>query len=109
MVAGFLLGAACAHAGAQALVDPMQPPAAIAAPGSAPAPAANRLQGTVTSPGRKLALIDGTVVPLGSAVSDGTLSGISDSAAVVKKNREHGVLLMHPEVDKRPARRQEEP
>ena len=108
MVAGFFLGAACAHAGAQALVDPMQPPAAIAAPGSAPA-AANRLQGIVTSPGRKLALIDGTVVPLGGAVRDGTLSGISDSAAVVKKNREHGVLLMHPEVDKRPARRQEEP
>jgi hypothetical protein len=98
-----------AGAHAQALEDPMRPSgtssgvegtsAASRAPGS--------LQGVLTSPTRKLALIDGQVVPLGNAVRDGTLSGLSDGSAVVKKNDERDVLLMHPNIDKRPARRPE--
>src|SRR5215207_4896844 len=72
---------------AQGLQDPMRPP------GVAPAGAAGRgavpasgLQAVITSPGRKLAVIDGTVVPLGATARDGTLAGISDSAAVLNKN-----------------------
>jgi hypothetical protein len=41
------------------------------------------------------------VVPLGAAVRDGTLAGVSDSVAVVKKNGERDVLLMHPNIDKK--------
>ena len=80
-------------------------------PGAAPAGAAGRgavpasgLQAIITSPGRKLAVIDGAVVPLGATVRDGTLAGVSDSVAVLNKNGERGVLLMHPNIDKRPSR-----
>lgn len=90
---------------AQALQDPMRPP------GVAPAGAAGRgavpasgLQAVINSPGRKLALIDGAVVPLGATVREGTLAGVSDSVAVLNKNGERGVLLMHPNIDKRPSR-----
>lgn len=82
----------------------MRPPGAPAAGAAQGAARASGLQGVITSPGRKLAVIDGAVVPLGAAVRDGTLSGISDSVAVLKKNGERDVLLMHPNVDKRPAR-----
>ena len=88
---------------AQGLQDPMRPPGARAA-GSGAASAASGLQVVITSPGRKLAVIDGAVVPLGAAVRDGTLAGVSDSAAVLGKNGERNVVLMHPNIDKRPAR-----
>lgn len=80
---------------------PGAPAAGAAAQGAAPA---RGLQAVITSPGRKLAVIDGAVVPLGAAVRDGTLTGISDSVAVLNKNGERDVLRMHPNVDKRPAR-----
>jgi len=82
----------------------MRPPGAPAAGAAQGASRASGLQVVITSPARKLAVIDGAVVPLGAAVRDGTLSGISDSAAVLKKDGERDVLLMHPNVDKRPAR-----
>ena len=83
----------------------MRPPGARAAgAGAGAASAASGLQVVITSPGRKLAVIDGAVVPLGAAVRDGTLAGVSDSAAVLGKNGERNVVLMHPNIDKRPAR-----
>ena len=88
---------------AQGLQDPMRP-AGARATGAAAASAASGLQVVITSPGRKLAVIDGAVVPLGAAVRDGTLAGVSDSGAVLGKNGERNVLLMHPNIDKRPAR-----
>lgn len=88
---------------AQGLQDPMRPPGARAA-GAGAASAASGLQVVITSPGRKLAVIDGAVVPLGAAVRDGTLAGVSDSAAVLGKNGERNVVLMHPNIHKRPAR-----
>ena len=93
------------EARAQGLQDPMRPPGAPSAGAAAgAASAANGLQAVITSPGRKLALIDGAVVPLGAATRAGTLTGVSDSAAVLQKNGDRGVLLMHPNIDKRPAR-----
>jgi hypothetical protein len=84
--------------------DPMRPPgagaSASAAQSSTP-PAGSGLQAVITSPQRKLAVIDGSVVPLGANVRDGTLTGLSDSVAVVKKNGDRDVLLMHPRIDKR--------
>jgi MSHA biogenesis protein MshK len=86
--------------------DPMRPPGvAASAAGARAAPSAVGLQAVITSTRRKLALIDGSVVPLGGPVRDGTLAGMSDSAAVLKKNGERDVLLMHPNIDKKPARR----
>lgn len=82
----------------------MRPPGAPGAGAAQGAARGSGLQAVITSPGRKLAVIDGAVVPLGAPVRDGTLSGLSHSAAVLKKNGERDVLLMHPDVDKRPAR-----
>jgi hypothetical protein len=101
------LSCALAQGGAraQSLKDPMRP--ADAAPGSSGTPAAAaapRLQAVITSPTRKLAVIDGAVVPIGAPVRGGTLAGISDSVAVLQKNGERDVLLMHPNIHKRPAR-----
>lgn len=92
---------------AAALDDPMRPPeAAASAPAVAASPGANSgLQIVITSPQRKLAVIDGAVVPLGAPVRKGTLAGVSDSVAVLRKNGDSDVLLMYPNIDKRPSRR----
>jgi len=84
----------------------MRPPGVSA---GASAPVASGLQVVLLSTQRKLAVIDGSVVPLGAPVRDATLSGVSDSLAVLKKNGERDVLLMHPNIDKKPAKRREAP
>lgn len=93
---------------AQTLNDPMRPPEASGAlaPGAATSTVSG-LQAVITSPRRKLAVIDGTVVPLGAPVRGSTLDNVSDSVAVLKKDGERNVLLMHPQIDKKPARRSE--
>jgi len=95
-----------AGAYAQPMSDPMRPPDAPAIGTQSTAASASGLQAVITSPQRKLAVIDGSVVPLGSKVRDATLAGLSDSVAVLKKNGERNVLLMHPDIDKKPARRE---
>ena len=101
----FLCALAQGETCAQGMQDPMRPPAAsgIAGAGAA-APASAGLQAVITSPRRKLAVIDGVIVPLGAPVRDGTLSGVSDSLVVLQKDGERDVLLMHPNIDKKPAR-----
>lgn len=108
-VAAALLSAlAQADARAQPMHDPMRPADAQAsAPAISGAAAAPRLQAVITSPKRNLALIDGVVVPVGAAVKDATLAGVSDSLAVLRKNGGRDVLLMHPDIDKKPASRGE--
>lgn len=101
----FVAASIPAAALAQTLDDPMRPPATGVQGDTATAGAASgNLQAVITSPQRKLAVIDGAVVPLGGSVRGGKLSGLSDSVAVVRKNGERDVLLMHPNIDKRPAR-----
>jgi hypothetical protein len=102
---GVICLCAFAHGGARAqgMNDPMQPSGAAAGNASA---ARGGLQAVITSPDRSLALIDGAIVPLGATVKNATLSSVSDSVVVLKKNGERDVLLMHPEIDKRPARRE---
>ena len=92
---------------AAAADDPMRPPEAASSTGAvAASPGSNSgLQIVITSPRRKLAVIDGAVVPLGAPVRKGTLTGVSDSVAVLRKNGDSDVLLMYPNIDKRPSRR----
>ena len=92
---------------AAALDDPMRPPEASPAVSSVAAsvPSSAGLQIVITSPQRKLAVIDGAVVPLGAPVRKATLAGVSDSVAVLRKNGDSDVLLMYPNIDKRPSRR----
>jgi MSHA biogenesis protein MshK len=107
LIAVCLVVAAAQPMRAAAIDDPMRPPdAAPAATGSAaPAPSTGGLQVVITSPQRKLAVIDGAVVPLGAPARKGTLAGVSDSVAVLRRNGDSDVLLMYPNIDKRPSRR----
>ena len=107
------LGVGClcalAHAGARAqpMNDPMRPPDAPGAESAqARAAAGFGLQAVITSPRRKLAVIDGAVVPVGASVRGARLAAVSDSLAVLRKDGERDVLLMHPEIEKKPARRE---
>ena len=68
------------------------------------APAESGVHVILTSPQRKLAVIDGKVVRLGGDVREGTLVGLSDAGAVLKKDGGSDVLLLHPGIDKRPAK-----
>ena len=107
VVAALACALAHADARAQPMHDPMRPADANAgAAGRAAAPGAPALQAVITSPGRKLAIIDGAVVPLGSTVRGSTLSGVSDSVAVLQKDGSRDVLLMHPDIEKKPSKRE---
>jgi hypothetical protein len=103
VVIAFSCALAHAETRAQAMQDPMRPPEASI--GMASAAVGTGLQAVITSPTRKLAVIDGVVVPLGGSVREARLSGVSDSLAVLDKDGERDVLLMHPNIDKKPARR----
>lgn len=94
------------YACAQPMQDPMRPSDAPAGSAAAAASSAPALQAVITSPARKLAVIDGNIVPLGAAVRGSTLAGVNDSLAVLQKNGARDVLLMHPDIDKKPARRE---
>ena len=99
--------AACAAAHAQAaeriLIDPMRPAdMAEATPSGKRGASGAGVQVILTSPERKLALIDGKVVPLGGDARGGTLVGLSESGAVLHKDGRRDVLLMHPAIDKKP-------
>ena len=94
--------AACA----QALRDPMRPADAPATRSVAEAPAGPGVQLVITSPTRQLAVIDGNVVPVGGSARNGKLASVSDSVVVVNKNGERDVLLLHPNIDKKPAKRE---
>lgn len=83
----------------------MQPPGETAARAGGPASAGAGLQLVITSAQRKLALIDGSLVAVGGKVRSGTLAGVSDSVAVLQKGGTRDVLLMHPDIEKKPSRR----
>jgi hypothetical protein len=85
--------------------DPMQPPGETAERAGGPPGAGTGLQLVITSSQRKLALIDGSLVAVGGKVRSGTLAGVSDSVAVLQKDGTRDVVLMHPNIEKKPSRR----
>lgn len=88
---------------AQPLVDPMRPvDVSERTPSREPRAGEPGVRIILTSPERSLAVIDGKVVAVGDEVRGGTLVGLSDSAAVLRKGGSRDVLLMHPSIDKRP-------
>jgi hypothetical protein len=62
------------------------------------------LQGLVTSPSRKFALINGAIVPVGGVVREGRLVDVTGSAALLNKDGENEVLQMYPRIDKKQIR-----
>jgi MSHA biogenesis protein MshK len=92
---------------AQSLGDPTRPPGAGAGWQAAEdvAPAGKQLQSVLLSGGRKLAIIDGTLVPLGGMLGEARVVKISESEVVLKTGEETETLKLFPGVDKQPVKR----
>jgi len=107
----------CAAAATQAQVlrDPTRPPLIDAGIGtSAEAVSAQRLQSTLLSSGRRLAVIDGQTFALGGKVGDARVLRISETEVVLQRGADTEVLKLHPSVAKttriaRQSTRQKEP
>ena len=96
-----LLLLSLAWSGAQALADPTRPPAALWAPASAaPAVAAQpQLQSVLISTrpgGRRVAVIDGQVVKVGSRVGDAVVTEIRDTAVLLRRGKSLQTFKLYP-------------
>lgn len=92
---------------AQALGDPMAPPAPRAAEVShdatAPGPAMRftGLQGVIIGPQRRLALIDGSVVPAGGKVGNREVSNVQADSVTLREGSERVTVPMFPQIEKK--------
>lgn len=91
----------CALASAQALRDPTRPPEASASPGAAESAPPARLQSVLISPGRRSAIIDGALVPLGGNVGGAKLVAVRETEVVLRKDGETEILKLYPAVEKK--------
>ncbi len=96
-----------AAAAGQALGDPTQPPAVLAAPGSAAAvhaadpaePAALQLQSILVSReagGRRIAVINGEVVRAGAKIGDAVVESVGESSVVLRRGKNKQTLRLFP-------------
>jgi MSHA biogenesis protein MshK len=92
---------------AQSLSDPTRPPGAGAMQrgGQDEAPAGRQLQSVLLSGGRKLAIIDGTLVPLGGMFGEARVVKISETEVVLKTGEETETLKLYPSAEKQPVKR----
>ncbi len=96
-----VLAATAAGAQAQSLSDPTRPPGAGARQGvQEEAPAGRQLQSVLMSGGRKLAIIDGTMVPLGGMFGEARVVKISETEVVLKTGEETETLKLYPSAEK---------
>jgi MSHA biogenesis protein MshK len=102
LAAGWL---AMPEARAQALADPTRPPTASAEQEGEAAPAGKQLQSVLFSGGRKVAVIDGTMVPLGGTYGDARVVRITETEVMLKQGEETETLKLYPGVEKRPVKR----
>ncbi|MFY9316585.1 MAG: MSHA biogenesis protein MshK [Burkholderiales bacterium] len=93
------------EARAQAFADPTRPPSASAEQEGEAPPAGKQLQSVLFSGGRKVAVIDGTMVPLGGTYGDAQLVKISETEVVLKQGEETETLKLYPGVEKRAVKR----
>ena len=105
LAAAIGLAAACVQA--QGLSDPTRPPGAGAwqQGGQEEAPAGRQLQSVLLSGGRRLAIIDGTMVALGGTLGEARVVKISETEVVLKTGEETETLKLFPSVDKQPVKR----
>ena len=98
--------AAMVDARAQALIDPTRPPSApIGLTAVQEEVTGTQLQSILFSSGRKVAVINGIMVPLGGMVGEARVVKITETEVVLKKGEETEVLKMYPGIDKRPVKR----
>lgn len=98
---GLALSLAWPGAQAQALDDPTRPPAALWAPASAAPVVAARpqLQSVLISTrpgGRRLAVIDGQVVRVGSKVGDAVVMEIHDTSVLLRRGKSLETFKLYP-------------
>jgi MSHA biogenesis protein MshK len=99
---GVVLALMSAVALAQALNDPMRPPAAYVEAESGGGEAGGPvLQSVMISPTRKAAIISGEMVKLGGKFGNAKLVKVSESEVVLRTGDETQVLKMYPGVEKR--------
>ncbi|MGK5027276.1 MSHA biogenesis protein MshK [Janthinobacterium sp. RB2R34] len=103
LIAGLLLVGVAA--GAQALDDPTRPPASLLAPSQAKPviPGKPKLQSVLVASqagGRRLAVIDGQIVRVGSKVGDAVVLEIRDTLVVVRRGKRHETFRLYPETRK---------
>ena len=91
---------------AQALTDPTRPPHADPA-GSLQDSAVQgtQLQSVLISPTRRLAIINGTMVPLGGMLGESKVVKITETEVVLQKGSETEVLKLFPGVEKQPIKK----
>ena len=97
-----LLAPGTAPAMAQALTDPMRPPAALAPEVPAVEGAASpvhRLQSVIISPTRKAAIINGVLVELGGKYGDAVLTKVTEDEVVLSRDSDREVLKLYPAVE----------
>ena len=90
--------AGAAHA--QPLTDPMRPPA-FDSQGGPEAAQGSRLQSTLLSHGRRLAIIDGQTVALGGKIGDATVVDITPTQVVLRRGSETEALQLLPGAEKK--------
>lgn len=101
-IAFVLAAAVTGTVSAQALNDPMRPPAAYAEAESGGSEAGGPvLQSVMISPTLKAAIINGEMVKLGGKFGNAKLVKVSESEVVLKSGDETQVLKMYPGVEKR--------
>ncbi len=101
-----MLAMAMFGASAQGLSDPTRPPTATAADGVAVASAqATQLQSVLISPNRRVAVINGTSVPLGGKFGEATLVRVTETEVELRTGGEKQVLTLLPGIDKTPVKR----
>ena len=98
---GLALSLAWPGAQAQALDDPTRPPAALWAPASAAPVVAARpqLQSVLISTrpgGRRLAVIDGQVVRVGSKVGNAVVMEIHDTSVLLRRGKSLETFKLYP-------------
>lgn len=84
------------------LSDPMAPPGTFspvdAAPASARSGPPSELQGLITGPGRRLALINGSVVQVGETIpGNGELVNVGPDSATVRSGDKNHLLRLLPD------------
>ena len=106
------LGAAASMHAAHAqskLNDPTRPPNVVA-PGSGsdavsqPAAAPQRLESILISPSRRLAVIDGQTVTVGSKVHEATVVQIAETRVTLRQGADLKTLELYPGIDRQPAK-----
>ena len=101
LLVALAFAATAVQAQTQSLSDPTRPPGAGAWSGAQEeVPAGKQLQSVLLSGGRKLAVIDGTMVPLGGMLGEARVIRITETEVVLKTGEETETLKLFPGVEK---------